>query len=184
MFNQRKGIRKKKKKYNTYNLTGNYGVGYTSKGEEFWFDLEDYDKIKDYYWCINNKGYVSTHIKKKQILFHRLIINNKNGIIDHISHNKFDNRKINLRIVNKNQNGMNASLSKNNTSGVTGVVWHSRDEMWEARIKVNYKYIYLGRFSDFEDAVKARRDAEERYFGEYSYDNSQKLYKNLTNGGN
>jgi len=41
------------KKYNTYNLTGEYGIGYTSKGEEFYFDLEDYDKIKDYCWCID-----------------------------------------------------------------------------------------------------------------------------------
>lgn len=36
------------KKYNTYDLSGEYGIGYTSKGEEFYFDLEDYDKIKDY----------------------------------------------------------------------------------------------------------------------------------------
>lgn len=26
----------------------------------------------------------------------------------------------------------------------------------------------------FEDAVKARKEAEEKYFGEFSYDNSQK----------
>ena len=36
------------KKYNTYDLSGEYGIGYTSKGEEFYFDLDDYDKIKDY----------------------------------------------------------------------------------------------------------------------------------------
>ena len=36
-----------KKKYNTYDLSGDYGIGYTSKDEEFYFDLEDYDKIKD-----------------------------------------------------------------------------------------------------------------------------------------
>lgn len=37
------------KKYNTYDLSGEYGIGYTEKGEEFYFDLEDYDKIKNYY---------------------------------------------------------------------------------------------------------------------------------------
>ena len=31
---------------NTYDLSGTYGIGYTSKGDEFYFDLEDYDKIK------------------------------------------------------------------------------------------------------------------------------------------
>lgn len=34
---------------NTYDLSGEYGIGYTTKGEEFWFDLEDYDKIKSIY---------------------------------------------------------------------------------------------------------------------------------------
>ena len=37
---------KKKHKTNTYDLSGEYGKGYTSKGEEFLFDLEDFDKIK------------------------------------------------------------------------------------------------------------------------------------------
>ena len=34
------------KKYNTYDLTGEYGIGYASNGKEFYFDLEDYDKKK------------------------------------------------------------------------------------------------------------------------------------------
>lgn len=41
------------KRYNIYDLTGEYGIGYTSKGEKFYFDLEDYDKIKDYCWHVN-----------------------------------------------------------------------------------------------------------------------------------
>ena len=40
---------KDNKKFNEYNLSGEYGIGYTAKGEEFYFDLEDYYKIKDYY---------------------------------------------------------------------------------------------------------------------------------------
>lgn len=35
---------------NNYDLSGEYGIGYTSKGDEFWFDLEDYDLIKKYHW--------------------------------------------------------------------------------------------------------------------------------------
>lgn len=41
-------INKMFRKYNTYDLSGEYGVGYTFKDEEFYFDLEDYDLIKDY----------------------------------------------------------------------------------------------------------------------------------------
>lgn len=37
------------KKKNEYDLSGEYGIGYTTnKGERFYFDLEDYDKIKNY----------------------------------------------------------------------------------------------------------------------------------------
>lgn len=167
-----------KKRYNTYDLTGKFGIGYTSKGEEFWFDLEDYDIIKDYCWYKDSKGYVVSTDRKtrKTILFHRIITNcNDRFMPDHIhgKETRYDNRKSNLRIVTKQQNGMNSTLSENNTSGVTGVKWHSRDNVWESCITVNYKRIYLGRYHKFEDAVKARKEAEEKYFGEYSYDNSQ-----------
>ena len=33
-----------------YDLTGDYGIGYTKEGDEFWFDKEDYEKIKKYIW--------------------------------------------------------------------------------------------------------------------------------------
>ena len=55
------------KKYNTYDLTGEYGIGYTSKDEEFYFDLEDYDKIKDYCWRITMQGYVRAYSPKTKI---------------------------------------------------------------------------------------------------------------------
>lgn len=174
----KENMSKVKKKYNTYDLTGEFGIGYTLKGEEFYFDLEDYDLIRDYCWSINKNGYVVSIDKdtRKTILLHRIVINCQDNLMpDHI-HGKgtrYDNRKSNLRIATKQQNGMNAALSKNNTSGVTGVIWHKRDNVWQARIKVNYKYIHLGYFNSFEDAVKARKEAEEKYFGEFSYDNSQ-----------
>lgn len=41
-----------RKKYNTYDLSGEYGIGHTSNGKEFLFDLEDYDLIKNYCWTI------------------------------------------------------------------------------------------------------------------------------------
>ena len=38
-----------RKKYNDYDLTGEFGVGWTKNtNKEFYFDLEDYDLIKNY----------------------------------------------------------------------------------------------------------------------------------------
>lgn len=162
------------KKYNEYDLSGEYGIGYTSRGEEFYFDLEDYNKIKNYCWFVDSRGYISARYNNKQhILFHRLLFPDS-ITVDHITHNIKDNRKCNLRIATQSQNNINRGIMKNNTSGVTGVYWHKKEKRWVARIRVNKKLIYLGSFVNFDDAVKARKDGEEKYFGEYSYDNSMK----------
>lgn len=171
---------KARKKYNTYDLSGEYEIGYTSNGNEFWFDLEDYDKIKDYCWTITNNGYVSAYNPKNRnrVLLHRIIMecDNTEVYIDHKHGEKsrFDNRKSNLRIATPNQNAMNRVLLQTNTSGVTGVSFNKKRDKWEAYIGIDNKRINLGRFNDFEDAVSARKEAEEKYFGEWSYDNSQK----------
>ena len=56
------------------------------------------------------------------------------------------------------------SLCKNNTSGVTGVYWEKSTNKWNARIEFQKRKINLGYFSSFEDAVNARKEAEEKYF--------------------
>ena len=73
---------------------------------------------------------------------------------------------------------MNKGLQSNNTSGIAGVGWHKSSNKWMAYIAINKKQIHLGLFSKKEDAIKARKEAEEKYFGEFSYDNSQSYTKN------
>lgn len=176
-------------KCNKYDLTTHdYGVGYTENREKFLFDLEDYDKIKGYYWGKDKNGYFYTNIynpkdgTNNKLFIHRLIMNVNNDIswkeriIDHISgkQKRYDNRKSNLRICTIQENVINSSIAKNNTSGVTGVFWNKRLHKWEANICINRERIRLGFFNDFNDAVKARKEAENKYFGEFSYDNSQR----------
>ena len=40
-------------KSNVYDLNGSFGIGYTSNGKAFYFDLEDYEKIKNYSWHLS-----------------------------------------------------------------------------------------------------------------------------------
>ena len=174
-------IKIKKKKYNQYDLSGEYGIGYTSKREEFYFDLEDYDKIKDYCWYKNNE-YILTTVNNKTLWLHKIVLaqNDNRYYIDHINHCKFDNRKCNLRIVTSSQNHFNSTLNSKNKSGYKGVVFDKARNQWRAYININYKQIYLGRYNSEDDAIKSRKEAEEKYFGEYSYDNSiqqSKKYK-------
>ena len=85
------------------------------------------------------------------------------NFIDHINHIRSDNRIENLREVSKVENNKNQSMPKHNTSGFVGVSYHKRDKIWEARIKVNYNQIYLGRFKTKEEAIEARKKAEVQY---------------------
>ena len=170
------------KKYNTYDLSGKYGIGFTfnydSHGRnEFYFDLEDYDKIKDYCWYYDKEGYVVSHRSgtknnRKGIKMHRVLFPDSEKV-DHIKHVNYDNRKSELRVVTSSQNGMNKSLLPNNTSGITGVSYSRKENRWVAHIGINGKN-HQRRFISFEDAVKQRKEWEEQYFGEYSYDNSMR----------
>lgn len=163
-----------KRKFNTYDLSGKYGVGYTSKGEEFYFDLEDYDKIKEYCWYINGDGYVVTHThnSNKMMYMHRFILkdfNKDNLIVDHIFHKKEDNRKSQLRLVSYQQNASNSTPRKDNTSGYKGVYWHSPSSKWEVLIQYKNKLVNLGLYTDISDAIRVRKEAEIKYFGDYRY---------------
>ncbi len=53
---------------------------------------------------------------------------------------------------------------KNNTSGHSGVSFYRRRSKYVAYINLHGKRIYLGCYSNFEDAVKARQSAEEELF--------------------
>jgi hypothetical protein len=164
------------KKYNTYNLAGEFGIGYTTKGKEFYFDLADYDKIRDFCWTVDSNGYpISYGLGKtptKMIRMHRLlmgIIGNEDGIVvDHINGKTNDNRRSNLRLATTSENIYNSKLASDNTSGITGVDLRKRDGKWRARLSIRGKEVPLGFFENREDAIKARLQGELQYFGEFA----------------
>lgn len=162
-----------KKKYNKYDLTGEYGIGWTTNtNQEFYFDLEDYDLIKNICWHETDEGYIVGPDRQtgKIIRMHNLVTGF--DYVDHIKHNVYDNRKSQLRKANDKYNSRNRSKPVNNSSGCKGVSWHKKSMKWQAYIGINGKQEYLGMFDDYNDAVIARKTAEEKYYKEWSYDNS------------
>ena len=83
--------------------------------------------------------------------------------VDHINHDRADNRIENLRLVNRSGQCRNWSKLKRNTSGVTGVVWDKVNKKWMAQIGINGKCKKLGRYKDKWDAICARKSADNRY---------------------
>lgn len=161
------------KKLNKYDLSGKCGVGFTSNtNKEFYFDFEDYDKIKDYCWreCTGNSGqyhFVGTSVKinnkRTTIPIHKLIL--QEDLVDHIDRDAFNNKKDNLRPATAQQNATNKSIMSTNKSGFVGVRWNNEIDKWVANICVDYKSQYLGSFDCISDAIVARLQAELKYFG-------------------
>lgn len=119
---------------------------------------------------VEQSGYIGVLIYGKRIRAHILGWAIHHGQwpenqIDHVNGIKTDNRLTNLREATNSQNGKNLPIKKNNKSGYPGVIF--RSGKWRVQIKVNFKYIGLGTYSDFNEAVSVKKEAEYKYFGEW-----------------
>ena len=136
-------------------------------------DDKDFDLVSLYSWCFDKSiGYAVARINKKVVRMHRLILGLEVGeMCDHKNHNKLDNRRINLRLSNKSNNGANRTKQKNNTSGYKGVflMKDGRKKKYMARMKFRNKDIFIGYFYTKKEAARAYNSSAKNYFGEYAY---------------
>lgn len=153
----------------SYSEDGKYVLGVLKSGHEFIIDsyklplIQNIDfypskKLKKKTYIIDSKG-KSLH----QYLFEKI----SGQEIDHINLDVTDNRSENIRYCTHQQNQINQSLQKNNSSGVVGVSYYQPRKKYRARIKVSQTDIHLGYFDSFEDAVKARNVGMKCMFGSY-----------------
>ena len=141
----------------------------------FLIDAEDLAKISEISWFKGKRGYPIGHTSRKLKDGHKTIPVHKKILaltescdVDHISGNKMDNRKSNLRICTHQQNMFNQKMRSTNTSGFYGVSFHSSAGKYEAYIHVNGKKHYLGIYGSLKDAADARDRAAVRFFGKYA----------------
>lgn len=117
---------------------------------------------------VDTKGYPEIRIFGKTIRAHQIAWAFQTGywpanLIDHINGDRADNRWCNLREVSHAENVKNKALDSRNTSGVVGVCWDKQEGRWRAQIGVNRGVIKLGSYINFDDAVAARKAAEQRF---------------------
>lgn len=116
----------------------------------------------------NTLKYCRITIDKRIYRLHRVIWKMLKGYdpidLDHINRVKHDNRIENLREVTQSQNLCNRGLFKNNTSGITGVSFHSKSNKW--RVRIHYKKIctQLGVYDDYELACLVAEEARDKYY--------------------
>ena len=138
-------------------------------------DDEDYEKIKNFNWRYEKSVNGSGGYAVATIKMHRLVKNAKKGsIIDHINHEKLDNRKENLRFCTVSENKQNRPPSSRNKSGYRGVHWLKSENKWVARLGVNGKRIFLGCFDDKKDAARAYNKMARLEYGKFAYINEIK----------
>ena len=151
-------------------------------GIDFYIDYEELDKCKDICWSAqwsekSHTYYIhgKTTYKGQCEYLHRFILglSNKDNVeVDHKDHNGINNIKNNLRITTRAQNAMNMAKFNKTESNCHGVTWKEDISKWVVEIWENKNRRYLGIYSDLNEAIQVRKAAEEKYYGEYSYDNS------------
>lgn len=123
--------------------------------------------IGDKCQSISTPGYIRVRLNGKCYQAHRIIYEMHYGRIpelmeiDHINHDRADNKIENLRIVTVKENRKNQSRSSKNSSGVTGVSWHKGTGKWLVRAYLDGSKNYGGLFIEIGDAIAARNDLYE-----------------------
>lgn len=113
-----------------------------------------------------NNGYLVVTLDKTY-LAHRIIWLMQTGdfpeFVDHINHDRTDNRWNNLRDVSKQTNAENKSVNQNNTTGYMGVSQIKSTGRYRASLTRDRKHIHLGVFNTAEEAHQARIAANEAH---------------------
>ena len=133
----------------------------------------DFNELNKFKWHLT-AGYASRTARSNgkgfTVLMHRVIVKPGHGQrIDHISGNKLDNRRSNLRLATNQQNLCNRGKTQKNTSGFKGVFWSYPCAKWRAQIAVNGHPKHLGVFDNKEAAYFAYRRAAKKYHGQFAH---------------
>lgn len=127
-------------------------------------DAIDYYEHSRWVWRLSSNGYayrsVSRNGKKIALLLHRQLLSlgpDDFGVVDHINHDKLDNRRQNLRVVTHAENMQNRLPHRGSTSRYRGVYWHARKRKWRAVVRMNSKAHHLGQFDSEEEAAEVAR---------------------------
>ena len=153
-----------------------------TQGKISLIDDKDFLLVSKYKWCASYSKLTKTYYalsnrktkagKFKTIKMHRIIMAAKSGFfVDHINHDTLDNRRNNLRIVNKHQNAMNRKGHDDSLSKYKGVTFNKNKyiQKWQASIMKNYKKIHLGYFTNQRDAAMAYDLAARKHFKHYAF---------------
>jgi hypothetical protein len=153
-----------------------------TQGQVAIVDAADYEWLNQWKWCAawmpsTKSFYVVRRPRKAEcrtesgLWMHREILSltrENKSLVDHVNGNSLDNRRCNLRTATHSQNTMNARAKRGSSTGLKGVSWNKNRKRFEARIRVNGKLLFLGKFVDKHEAHSAYCKAATEHFGEFA----------------
>ena len=134
-------------------------------------DDEDYGLVANVKWHCDGKGYAVARINRRTVFMHRLILNPPSGmLVDHINHDKLDNRRCNLRIATPRQSVLNTRRkpSKTGFRGVSQQRQSTSSKPYRAQIRISGRMTSLGYYATPEEAAAAYDHAAQKYHGEFA----------------
>lgn len=140
-----------------------------TKGDYAIIDKEDLNLVSSKTWH-SSHGYAVASCDKTRM--HRLImgLTDTNLCVDHINHNKLDNRKSNLRVCTNAENVRYQRIwTKKKSSRYKGVTFDKFGNRWLASIGYEGVIYNLGSFKNEVDAAKAYDEAAKKYHKEFAY---------------
>lgn len=136
-------------------------------------DVEDVDCLDRTWRVEKGSNKVVRTENRKTVLLHRRIMAKYQNIegkqIDHINHDRTDNRKSNLRVCSNSQNSLNRRIPKNNTTGFIGVRRTPGAKTYQAQHAHNGHNYYLGSYDDPDVAAAVRDFFAIHVNGRYAY---------------
>lgn len=124
-----------------------------ANGVAFQIDENDYDLIAAHRWRAYD--YVVTYANGATVYLHRFLMKPPPGLqADHINRDKLDNRRCNLRVVDRATNTRNRPARRGSPSGIRGVLVAPNGK-FRATSGVNGRTINLGTYATAEDAAHA-----------------------------
>lgn len=121
---------------------------------------------------LGDTGYRRGRIFGRDLLAHRVAFAIMTGrtpdMIDHVNHNRADNRWCNLREADATKNARNTSSNLGSTSKYLGVFYEKRRSRWVAKIKHDGRIVSLGQYHTEHEAARAYDAKAKEVFAEFA----------------
>lgn len=149
-------------------------------------DIEDVQKAKLHKWRTTkkrNKLYVVTGNRDSEILYYARYVLGYTGEneVDHINGDSLNNRKYNLRIIDRPSNCLNMQLKINNVTGIRGISYDKKYNKFTIDFTKKKQRIYFKPLKIFEEAVYLRYLCEVCLLGEFRNTSNDETYEKHIN---